>query len=89
MIPLHGNPVRIIKTGHLTTIRSRPVGQNLHDSVLLRGRENSKKQELKLIRTKEEKETPFLIYSLNRKQQVDSKNHLLRATAQTQRHTKI
>lgn len=46
-----------------------PAGQKWHDSVLPRGRENRKTQELKLSRTKEEKE----IYSSNRKEQVDSK----------------
>lgn len=46
-----------------------PAGQKRHDSVLPRGRENRKTQELKLSRTKEEKE----IYSSNRKEQVDSK----------------
>lgn len=61
MIPLQGNTVRIIKTRHLTTIRSMPAVQKLQDSVLLRRRENSKTQESQLIRTKEKKETPFLI----------------------------
>ena len=50
-------------------LRAMPAGQKWHDSVLLIGRKSSKTQGLKLIRTKEEKETPFLIYPLDRKEQ--------------------
>lgn len=89
MIPLHGNPVRVpvrVKTRQLTTIRSTPAVRKLHDSVLLRGRENSQPGP-PLTRTEEEERTPFLVSSLTRKEQVDSEDHLLRAAAQTRRHT--
>lgn len=70
-------------------LRAMPAGQKWHDSVLLIGRKSSKTRGLKIIHTKEEKETPFLMYLLDRKEQAGSKNHLLRAAAQTPRHTKI
>ncbi|CAK6443164.1 unnamed protein product [Pipistrellus nathusii] len=67
MIPLHDNPVRI-KTRHLTTIRLMPAVQKLQDCVLLRERAHEHTGV----------PTPFLIYSLHRKEQADSKKHLLR-----------
>lgn len=80
MIPLNRNPVRI----KIISLSGQwQLYKKLHDSVLVRERANSETEESQLTRTKEEKETPFLIYSLNRKEQVDSKNHQLRAAAPT------
>lgn len=57
---MQANPVRIIETRHLTTVKSKPAVRKLQDSVLWGGGgRNSKTQESWLVRTKEKKENSF------------------------------